>query len=364
MREPAVAPALPDPARPPGRVPGVFVPLPRAGALPVALLAPARGPCAGRRTPERELAVIAARASRGALARIVPARERRSRTPPSAWLLARHHGPPRRLPCRPQRQRRQQPGLSPTPSRCVVLRRPSHDEPRRAVLPPGRPSRQRRDPRFVPAQAPPPMRRCAAARARRASAPLPASRSGPASHPPRLHRASAPPRMCRSSPNSISGSFTARTKVISPANAAAICPGSPPAPRVKLVASKRQRASGGEQQRPADRDEHDRHQRVAPDPRQMRELRDRRQRDERWPCAEHQRQQDGQRLLGREQGRRRTTTPTITRNAPNTPPAPSSSAPPNRTVMMLARPLATTGKPRIACVSVFVAATVCSTSQR
>ena len=57
-------------------------------------------------------------------------------------------------------------------------------------------------------------------------------------------------------------------------------------------------------------------------------------------------------------------TPTITKNAPKTPPAPSSSAPPNSTVMMLASPFATTGKPRIACVRVFVAATVCSTSQR
>jgi hypothetical protein len=37
----------------------------------------------------------------------------------------------------------------------------------------------------------------------------------------------------------------------------------------------RQRAGDGEQQRPADRDEHDRHKGVAPHPRQMRQLRDR-----------------------------------------------------------------------------------------
>jgi len=44
--------------------------------------------------------------------------------------------------------------------------------------------------------------------------------------------------MWRSSPNSISGSFTASTNVMSPANAASIWPGTPPlAPPVKLVAS-------------------------------------------------------------------------------------------------------------------------------
>ena len=45
--------------------------------------------------------------------------------------------------------------------------------------------------------------------------------------------------MCRSSPSSISGSFTASTNVISPANAAATWPGRPAAPPVKLVASRR-----------------------------------------------------------------------------------------------------------------------------
>jgi hypothetical protein len=169
--------------------------------------------------------------------------------------------------------------------------------------------------------------------------------------------------MWRSSPSSIKGSFTAITNAISPANAASICPPIPDAPPLRLVASNVSApATANNKVHPSGTST----TAITACPHTL------------IRCESsgigHKATNSGPAQYASANTSVSATfdanrpaanaTPTITKNAPNTPPAPTSNAPPKRTVTMLARPFATTGNPRIACVNVFVAATICSTNQR